>query len=115
MAVGATHRTAPLALRERLAMDETATAALLALLAPAGIGQALVLATCDRVEAFVPADDPAAARERIVAAFAGVAGLAPAELEPYVRTLSDDAALGHLAAVAAGLDSLVLGEPEVLG
>lgn len=115
LAVGATHKTAPLALRERLAVDESATVPLLALLAPAGVGQALVLATCDRVEAFVAADDPEAVVPRIVAAFAGHGGLAAAEIEPFVRTLTDDAALGHLAAVAAGLDSLVLGEPEVLG
>lgn len=114
LAVGATHRTAPLSFRERLAPDDAA-APLLAGLAGAGVRQALALATCDRVEVFAMTPDPVAEARRIADVLAERSGCAGSEIDAYARTLIDEAAARHLPAVAAGLDSLVLGEPEVFG
>lgn len=115
LAIGVTHRTAPLDLRERIVPEDGAVQPLLADLARAGLGQAMAVATCDRVEVFAIADDADDATRRVTAVMAAHAALAPEALAPFVRTLADDQAARHLAAVAAGLDSLVLGEPEVFG
>lgn len=115
MAIGATHRTAPLTLRERIVPEDGAVQPLLADLTRAGLTQALAVATCDRVEVFAVAEDAAATTRQVTAVFAAHADAHATTLEPHVRTLVDADAVRHLAAVAAGLDSLVLGEPEVFG
>ena len=113
LAIGATHRTAPLEFRERLAADDAPP--LLSGLARAGVSQALALATCDRIEVFAMTPDPASDAPRIARVLAEQAGRAAPEIDAYVRTLLDADAARHLPAVAAGLDSLVLGEPDVFG
>jgi glutamyl-tRNA reductase len=113
---GLSHRTAPTALRDRLVPDEGAGAELLLrALTQAGIGQALVLATCDRIEVVGADAASAAAAETALSQLARRGGLAPSALRPhaYLRTGPD--ALRHLFEVAASLDSVVIGEPEILG
>ena len=115
VAVGANHRSASVALRERLFVDEAATGALLRRLRAAGITQALVLSTCDRVEVHAVHNDADAAARAIGRVLAERAGIDPAELSASLFTLEGAAAARHLFAVAASLDSLIIGEPQVLG
>ena len=115
LVVGASHRSADSALRDRLFVREADVAPFLAGLRDAGMRQALVLSTCDRVEVHAadPAPDRAAAA--IAAAFAARGGVTPAELGPALRRHDGMAALRHVFEVASSLDSVVVGEPQVLG
>jgi glutamyl-tRNA reductase len=115
LVVGANHRSSALALRERLYVAPHGLPALLARLRDAGIRQALVLATCDRVEVDAVHDDPGAAAASALAVLAAHAGADPGELERQCYRLEGRAALRHLFGVAASLDSLVVGEPQILG
>jgi len=108
--VGTSHHHAPVELRERVALDPAQGAALAGRLA-AGGGEAVCLSTCNRTELYVAAVDVDAAERAAVAA---LAELEP-EVEPALYRLRDHAAALHLFRVAAGLDSLVPGEGEILG
>jgi glutamyl-tRNA reductase len=108
--VGTSHHHAPVELRERVALDRERGAELAGRLAAAG-GEAVVLSTCNRTELYVAAPDIDAAEQAAVAA---LAELEP-EVEPALYRLHDHAAALHLFRVAAGLDSLVPGEGEILG
>ncbi len=117
LVVGANHRTSGLGLRDRLHVPDAEAPLFLQGLGRIGIGQALVLSTCDRVEVVaVHADAPTAATA-IATQMAGRGATveAPEVAESGLFTLVDEAALRHLFAVAAALDSLVIGEPQVLG
>jgi glutamyl-tRNA reductase len=104
--VGTSHHHAPVELRERVALDREQAAAL------AGrLGEAVCLSTCNRTELYLVADDAEVAEQQAVAA---LAELEP-EVEPALYRLRDQAAALHLFRVAAGLDSLVPGEGEILG
>jgi glutamyl-tRNA reductase len=95
--VGISHKVAPLAVRERVAFDAATAAAIARSLAPA-----VCLSTCNRTELYLEGEDAGAARAAL------------GEL-PGLYELTDDAAALHLFRVAAGLDSLVPGENEILG
>jgi glutamyl-tRNA reductase len=111
--VGTSHRQAPVALRERLHIGAHEVGQVGAQLAQAG--EAIVLATCNRTEIYLADRDPAAARGRLVAELALRGQLAEAELAPALYSANDGRAAKHLLRVAAGLDSLVVGEPQILG
>lgn len=113
--VGLSHHTAPLQLRERLGVTRTMLPATLDALAGAGCDDAVVLSTCNRTEVYAAAADAAAMTARITTHLADAHGLALETLEPSLYTRIDADAARHLFRVAAGLDSLVVGEPEVLG
>ncbi len=115
LVVGANHRTSPVAVRDRLFLDDRAIPDFLARLAGAGLAQALVLSTCDRVEVQAVAADTGAAAETIGRLLAEQAGMARAELGQQLYTLDAGPAVRHVFAVAAALDSQVIGEPQVLG
>ena len=100
--VGTSHHLAPVELREQVAVDKEHAAEL-----AAQLGEAVVLSTCNRTEIYVAAADEAEAEARAAAL------LEPAEHVLY--RLHDRAAALHLFRVAAGLDSLVPGEGEILG
>jgi len=100
--VGTSHHHAPVELRERVAFDREHAAAL-----AKELGEAVCLSTCNRTELYVVAEDAEDAERRTVAALA--------EVEPALYRLRDQAAALHLFRVAAGLDSLVPGEGEILG
>jgi glutamyl-tRNA reductase len=108
--VGTSHHRAPVELRERVALERDAAAALAARLADGG-REAVCLSTCNRTEVYVAAADGEGAERDAVAA---LAGLEP-QVEPALYRLRDQAAALHLFRVAAGLDSLVPGEGEILG
>jgi glutamyl-tRNA reductase len=111
--VGTSHRLAPVEVRERVAIDADAASMLAARLA--GEGEAVCLSTCNRTELYLAAADPLEADRRATDALAELAAVDPAELEPYLYRLEHEAAVVHLFRVAAGLDSLVPGEGEILG
>jgi glutamyl-tRNA reductase len=108
--VGTSHHHAPVELRERVALGHDAAAELAERLAATG-GEAVCLSTCNRTELYVAAPDVDAAERAAVAA---LAELEP-DVEPALYRLRDHAAALHLFRVAAGLDSLVPGEGEILG
>jgi glutamyl-tRNA reductase len=108
--VGTSHRHAPVELRERVALEREPAAALAARLAEGG-REAVCLSTCNRTELYLAAEDGEAAERDAVAA---LAGLEP-EVEGALYRLRDQAVALHLFRVAAGLDSLVPGEGEILG
>jgi glutamyl-tRNA reductase len=108
--VGTSHHHAPVELREQVALDREDARALAARLAADG-REAACVSTCNRTELYVVAEDLGAAERDAVAA---LASLGP-EVEPALYRLQDRAAAHHLFRVAAGLDSLVPGEGEILG
>jgi glutamyl-tRNA reductase len=111
--VGTSHRLAPVEVRERVALDAEGASALGAGLARSR--EAVCLSTCNRTEIYLAADDLHEAERETTEALAALAGVATAELEPYLYRLHREAAAVHLFRVAAGLDSLVPGEGEILG
>jgi len=114
--VGVSHRTAPIELRERL--DFSARGVDRALTALSGSGahhEATIVSTCNRVELYVGCDDVDAARlaiQRFLSEFHGIPG---DQLGPHLYSKTGPEAVTHLYRVAAGLDSLVMGEPQILG
>ncbi|HET7353223.1 MAG TPA: glutamyl-tRNA reductase [Gaiellaceae bacterium] len=108
--VGTSHHHAPVELREQVALGRDEAQELVARLAEDGC-EAVCLSTCNRTELYVAAADAEAAERKAVAA---LASLEP-DVEPALYRLCDQAAAHHLFRVAAGLDSLVPGEGEILG
>ncbi|HJQ49663.1 MAG TPA: glutamyl-tRNA reductase [Gaiellaceae bacterium] len=108
--VGTSHHHAPVELREQVALDRDGARALAAGLAESG-REAVCLSTCNRTELYVAAGDPEEAEREAAAA---LTSLGP-EIEHALYRLRDRAAAHHLFRVAAGLDSLVPGEGEILG
>ncbi|MCC6471227.1 MAG: glutamyl-tRNA reductase [Alphaproteobacteria bacterium] len=113
--VGVNHRSAPLALRDRLFFDDDGLVALLARLKARGVRQAVALATCDRIEVQGAAADPPAAMAAAIEALCAGSDVPPAMLDAQAYRLTGEAAVRQIFAVAASLDSLVIGEPQVLG
>jgi glutamyl-tRNA reductase len=108
--VGTSHHHAPVELREQVALDREHAQALTARLAEAE-REAVCLSTCNRTELYLVAADAEHAEQDAAAA---LESLGP-EIEPALYRLQDRAAAHHLFRVAAGLDSLVPGEGEILG
>jgi len=108
--VGLSHRVAPVELRERVALAPDEAAAL-----ARELGEAVCLSTCNRTEVYLATDEPERDEARSVDALAASAGVPGAELRPSLYRLRDEAAALHLFRVAAGLDSMVPGEGEILG
>src|SRR4051812_31847759 len=114
--IGVNHRTGPLELLERLAIPAADQAkALAGLTARGSIREAVVLSTCNRTEVYAVAELFHGAYADIRDFFCDVAGLDPNDLQSHLYSQHDDAAVAHLFEVAAGLDSAVLGETEILG
>ena len=115
VAVGANHRSSVMALRDRLFIEADALPAFIERLRAAGVKQGVVLSTCDRIEVQAAHPDPAVAARIILAALAAHGEVGAAELDGQTYTLVDEDAVRQAFAVAGSLDSLVVGEPEVLG
>ncbi len=113
--VGLNHRSSSLGLRDRLFLEDSQIPAVLGRLRLAGVGHALVLSTCDRIEVQGMDDDPETAAARAIAAVAQHAGVEHAALQGQTYTLVDADAVRQIFRVAAALDSLIVGEPQVLG
>ena len=116
LAVGVSHRTAPVSLLEQFAMGRDDTVkALHELVASDHVSEVIVLATCNRVEVFAEVDRFHGGVTEVSRVLARQAGAAVEELSPYVTVHYEDQAVAHLFTVAAGLDSMVVGETQVLG
>jgi glutamyl-tRNA reductase len=112
--IGVNHETAPVAVREELACLPPRFGSLITARIPQ-VHEWALISTCNRVELYVVAAAGEDAAPALVALFAEAHGNVPAALQHHLYLLRDDEAAGHLLRVAAGLDSLVLGEPQILG
>ncbi len=116
VAIGLNHRTAPLDLLERMSVSDAALGKALAdLCSRQHVSEAVVLSTCNRTEVYASVERFHGAFHDIREWFAELAYLPPEEFGDHLDVRSDTAAVGHLFAVASGLDSAVLGEAEILG
>ena len=115
--VGISHRTAPVELRERVDFNARGIELALRTLASRhhGGSEIAVLSTCNRAELYVACDDMAAAKSELVSFVSTFHDVDAKAIEPHVYDVSDLEAARHLFRVAAGLDSLVVGEPQILG
>src|SRR6188508_2276649 len=114
--LGVSHRTAPVDLRERLDFSSRDLGeAVEALAMRRSAAESVVVSTCNRSEIYIASNDPARAREELVAFLSEYHGVSPETFLPHLFVKEDAAAAGHLFRVAAGLDSLVVGEPQILG
>ena len=114
--LGINHHTAPIELREALAMDGAAVQAVLREIGshPA-VSEAAILATCNRTELYVCSPDPRAAQTAMREMFLRLAGDRGSLVDAHAYVRSGEAGCRHLLRVAAGLDSMILGEHQVLG
>ena len=116
LAIGVSHKTAPLALRERLAMTEAAAEEFVReLVAHEEIREAVVISTCNRTEAYIVSRESVDAESILLARLASRAGIRPTELVEIAYSPRNCDAARHLFKVTAGLDSMIVGEHEVQG
>ena len=119
MCVGISYRTAPLALRERLALAPASVAAILSRFGcgqterPADVSELVILSTCNRLEFYAAAGDRG--EQTLLGIIAQSTSVDFSELEPAAYTLTGAAAVRHLCRTAAGLESMILGESQILG
>lgn len=111
--VGLNHRSAPLEVRERFALSPRDLPQALPVLRTGAIREAVVLSTCNRVECYVAAADAQAACRDVVDFLSYHSRLEPAAFQSHLYRADDGDAVGHLFRVAAGLDSVILGESEI--
>jgi glutamyl-tRNA reductase len=111
-AFGINHTTAPLVVREQVVFHaENLIAALRELVDHRPVKEAAIISTCNRTEIYCSTTDPHAAVDWM----AGYHRLKPQQIEPYLYQLPQEKAVKHAFRVASGLDSMVLGEPQILG
>ncbi|MCW9033592.1 MAG: glutamyl-tRNA reductase [Rhodospirillales bacterium] len=115
LVVGANHRSSSLALRDALFVEDPLVPRFLEKLRGKGFEQAQILSTCDRVE--IQAIDPTGenSAQKIMEVMAEQAGVSTSNLSGEVYQFHGDEAIRHIFAVASSLDSLIIGEPQVLG
>jgi glutamyl-tRNA reductase len=109
--IGVNHTTAPIAIRENVAFNGETLRHALSDLSARNVAEAAILSTCNRTEIYVQSDQA----EPIVSWLADYHRLDILKIQPYTYTLSNDEAVKHAFRVASGLDSMVLGEPQILG
>jgi glutamyl-tRNA reductase len=112
--VGTSHHRAPVELREQIFVSAADNRELVERLAGHD-AEAVVLSTCNRTELYLVHADEEAAQARAFAELTTLAGLSEREIAPALYTLTDEAAALHAFRVAAGLDSLIPGEAQILG
>jgi glutamyl-tRNA reductase len=116
LALGANHKTAPLPLREKLALPDGRAARVLSeLVEHDAVHEAVAISTCNRTELYLITADPVEAESIALAILSRQAGLRLTELLGAIYSLRDSAAVEHLFAVTGGLDSMIVGEAEVQG
>jgi glutamyl-tRNA reductase len=116
LALGISHKTAPVALRERLAVSERERERLLgALVARDDVKEAVAISTCNRTEVYLAVSDPVRAEAALLGRLATRAGIRPTELAAVVYSPRNCDAARQLFRVTAGLESMIVGEAEVQG
>jgi len=114
--VGMNHRTAPVDVREKLGFPEGAQgAAAEKVKALPGIRESLVLSTCNRVEVYAVLDEGVDGHSRIIRFLSDHHGVPLEEISKYFYSMSTEEAIRHIFRVASSLDSMVQGEPQILG
>ncbi|MHB1130199.1 MAG: glutamyl-tRNA reductase [Ilumatobacteraceae bacterium] len=114
--MGVNHRSAPLDVIERVSIsDEVLPKALYGLVSRDNVRETVVLSTCNRTEVYVVAEKFHGAYGDVRDFFCEISGLSADELQPHFYSQHDEAAVTHLFEVACGLDSVVIGESEILG
>jgi glutamyl-tRNA reductase len=113
---GMSHLTAPVDVRERLALEEAKVRDILADLAGKnGLGEVMILCTCNRVEVYGVAEAPGEARQEAFSRLGASRDLPLREIEPLLYMKTEAEAVRHVFRVAASLDSMLVGEPQILG
>ena len=116
LALGINHKTAPVALRERVSFTpDTLDQALNSLLSQPMVQSGVVLSTCNRTELYLSVEQQTDLQERLVRWLCEYHDLREEDVRNSLYWHQDNAAVSHLMRVASGLDSLVLGEPQILG
>jgi glutamyl-tRNA reductase len=116
ISLGISHKTAPVEVRERLALGERGAERLLRELTSHGeVTEAVAISTCNRTEVYLVASDPVQAEADVLARLATRAGIRPTELAQVVYTPRNCDAARQLYRVASGLESMIVGEAEVQG
>ncbi len=115
--VGLSHKTAPVEIREKLAVSESRMGeALTRLCSYQGVREGIVLSTCNRVEVYAVVDEIEAGYERIQEFLADAhLSLSSEQLTPHLYWHQGDRAINHLFRVASSLDSMIIGESQILG
>ncbi|RME79369.1 MAG: glutamyl-tRNA reductase [Chloroflexi bacterium] len=120
--LGLSHKTAPLAIREQLSFTPTMLRSALthfdSMHSQAhveGVLEGVILSTCNRLEVYTRVSQPEVAREALVKFLSQACDIPPERFVDHLYVLQDEEAVRHLMRVAAGLDSMVLGEPQILG
>ncbi len=113
--VGANHRSSTMMMRDRIFVKDHRVPNMLEELSDKGLGQVIMLSTCDRVEAFGITQDLAAFQKNVLETLAREGDCTLEELQEQTYTLTDEKAVEHIFRVTASLDSLMVGEPQVLG
>lgn len=116
LALGINHKTAPVSLRERVTFSpDTLDLALDSLLAQPMVQGGVVLSTCNRTELYLSVEEQDNLHEALIRWLCDYHNLNEEELRNSLYWHQDNDAVSHLMRVASGLDSLVLGEPQILG
>jgi glutamyl-tRNA reductase len=116
LVVGISHRTSPLALLERVALDDQAAAAVgAAAMAGEHVSEVVTLATCNRVEVYADVVTFHGGLADLGSALSGVTGVPLDELTAHLYVHYEDQAVAHLFTVVCGLDSMAVGEGQILG
>ena len=114
--IGMNHLTAPVGLRECFAGDAGKTGAALSFMRESEvIKEGLFISTCNRIEALVTTEFPQEARETVISMFAKLGGLPDRDFMSNLYMFEDIDAVSHIFRVASSLDSMVVGEPQILG
>ncbi len=116
LVVGLSHKTAPVEIREKVAFPPTAMdKPLQALLALPAVNEGVIVSTCNRVELYAASRDAEAAVAQLRRFIASWHDLSMEELEPHLYDVQGQEAIRHIYRVASSLDSMVIGEPQILG
>ena len=117
--VGLSHKTAPIELREHLALSETDLPAALRMLCPScdpcSVQEAAVLSTCNRLEVYAAVQNAEGGQQQIGECLETTSGVPQAVFVPHLQVRRDEDAVAHLCTVACGLDSMILGESQIQG
>ncbi|MGZ8676558.1 MAG: glutamyl-tRNA reductase, partial [Solirubrobacterales bacterium] len=116
LALGVSHKTAPLELRERLALTEGRSVGVLGeLTSSEQVREAAAISTCNRTELYLVVSDPVEAESVALGVLSRQADIRPTELLGHLYSLRAGEATRHLFRVTAGLDSMIVGEAEIQG
>jgi glutamyl-tRNA reductase len=116
LALGVSHKTAPVEVRERVALTDAQSGEFVRdLRGSADVQEAVAISTCNRTELYLVVGDPVEAESAALAMLSSRAGIRPTELAPAIYSHRNCDAARHLYRVAAGLESMIVGENEIQG